>query len=227
MRTVALRVLIGSVVISALVGIYILTIGHFGDLEVRVLVTALSISGLSILAMACGAAFERGRVRPLPHLGVAVSVTSFLLFMIGIWSESDWQPLWKTALSLAFVGVAAAHACLLSLATLSPRFHWTQWLGLTSAFLLVAMLIFFVWAEVDSEGLWRVVGVLAILVGAVTIGVPVLHRMSAPSAAPAAATQESSSRYCVACGSSVASGTDVLRCHQCGAHFRVKWSTDS
>ena len=222
MRTFALRTLIGSIVASALVGIYVLLIGSFGDLEERVLVTALSVSALSILAMACGAAFERSRLGLLPHLGTLVSVTSFALFMIGIWSNSNWQPLWNTALSLAALAFAAALACLLSLATLARRFRWTQLLGMISAFLLAAMLVFLVWADVDSEAVWRIVGVLAILVGAVTIAVPVLHRMSMPTAGSDSSSQESSIRFfCAACGSGLAGGSNVVSCRQCGARFRV------
>ncbi len=221
MRICALRTLIGSIVASALVGIYVLLIGSFGDLEERVLVTALSVSGLSILAMACGAAFERSRLGLLPHMGALVSVASFALFMIGIWSDSNWKPLWNTALSLALFACAGALACLLSLATLARRFRWTQFLGVISAFLLVAMLIFLIWVEVENEAVWRIVGVLAILVGTVTIGVPVLHRMSLPSEGSDSFSQESSIRFCVACGSRQAGGSDVVTCRQCGARFRV------
>lgn len=221
MSTLALRTLIGSITASALVGIYILLVGDFGDLEERVLVTALSVSALSILAMACGAAFERSRLGLLPPLGALVSVVSFTLFMINIWSNSNWRPLWNMALSLALLACAAALTCLLSLATLARRFRWTRLLGLISAFLLAAMLVFLVWADVDSEMVWRIVGVLAILVGAVTIGVPVLHRMSVSPARSDSLRQESSIRFCVACGSALAGDSEVVTCRQCGVHFRV------
>jgi hypothetical protein len=221
MRTLALRSLIGSIAASALVGIYVLLLGSFGEREERVLLTAMSVSGLSILAMACGSAFERSRLGKLPQAGALASVASFVLFMVGIWSDSGWRSLWYLAISLALLACATAFASLLSLATLARKFRWTQRLGMISAFLLAAVLILVLWAELDSEGAWRLVGVLAIVVGAVAIGVPVLHHMSEPAPGRASARQESRIRFCVACGHGLASGSDIATCNRCGARFRV------
>ncbi len=222
MKTLALRTLIGSIALSALVGIYILLVGNMGDLEVRVLLTSLSISALSILAMACGVAYERGRLAPLPLVGAATSGLSFVLFMIGIWGESEAETLWKSAVTTLLIGAASAHTCLLSLAALAPRFRWSRGLGAFCAFALAALLSLMIWAELDNQGLFRTVGVLAIGLGAVTIAVPVLHRMSAGDSPPAAAVVEGPARFCVGCGHAITGDADPMSCGRCGTRFRVE-----
>jgi hypothetical protein len=224
MRSLALRTLIASIAISALLGIYVLVVGNFGDLETRVLVSALCVSGLSVLTMACGGAFERGRLGILPQLGMTLSSLSFVLFMVGIWTESDAEPLWKSALSAAMLGTAAAHACLLSLAALTTRFRWVPWVAYGSALLIVATVLGLIWDVLpESDGIGRFVGVLAILLAAVTITVPILHRMDG-SVSPTVSTPSARSiRFCVACGQPLEEKPGMLECQACGSTFRVEW----
>ena len=129
MRTLALRALIGSIALSALTGIYVLIVGGEGDLEGKILATALSISALSILVMACGAGLERRKLGLLPHAGTVAGVAAFILFMIVFWEFGSHRVLVQIALSLALASAAAALACLLSIADLNSRFRWVRALG--------------------------------------------------------------------------------------------------
>ena len=135
-----LRALVGSIALSALTGIYVLVFGSDGDVEGRVLFTALSISVLSILVMACGAALERRRLRLLPHVGTASAVAGFVLFMVVIWELGSHRVWVQCALSLVLASAAVALACLLSLAALAPRFRWVRALGFLSDAALTTML---------------------------------------------------------------------------------------
>ncbi len=83
LKQIFLRTLIVALVASALVGIYAFLFGQFGPYEVKILVTALSISYFSITSLACGTAFEKKNGAVLPALGLGISLLGFLTFMPG------------------------------------------------------------------------------------------------------------------------------------------------
>ena len=229
MRSLALRALIGSIALSALTGIYVLVVGSDGDLEGKVLVTALSLSVLSIIVMACGVGLERRKLGLLPHAGTATAAVAFILFMIVFWELGSHRVWVQCALSLALASAAAALACLLSLAELAPRFRWVRALGFSSEAALVTMLLLFIWDLLDTESdiFGRMTGVLAILLGAVTIAVPILQRMSRPekrSLERAHAGNTGTVRHCVVCGQGLNGSPDAeVTCPECGALFRVQF----
>jgi hypothetical protein len=229
MRKLALRALIGSIALSALTGIYVLVVGGDGQLEGRILVTALSISGVSILVMACGAALEQGKLGPLPLGGTAAAVIGFILLMVLIWDLGDHRVWAQGAMTSIVLSAGAALACLLSLAALAPRFRWVRALGFLSDVALAITLILLIWDLLDPESdvLGRVIGVQAILLGAATVAVPILHRMSRPDELPPGAASPGATgsvRYCAVCGHGLTAASDeAITCPRCGARFRVEF----
>jgi len=229
MRTLALRVLIGSIALSALTGIYVLIVGGDGDLEGKVLATSLSISALSILAMACGAGLEGRKLGLLPHAGIAAAVAGFVLLMIVIWDLGSHRVWVQLCVSMALGSTAAALACLLSLVALAPRFRWVRALGFVADAALTTMLNLFVWELLDTPNdvLARLTGVFAILLGAVIIAMPILQRMGKPEErrlAGANAGTAESVRHCVVCGERLKGAQQAeFTCSGCGARFRVEF----
>ena len=73
LKRLFLYTLIASVAFSALMGIGVILLGNFGELEVRVLMTTLTITVTSIAGLACGAYYESGRGRYLPVVGISLS----------------------------------------------------------------------------------------------------------------------------------------------------------
>jgi hypothetical protein len=128
------------------------------------------------------------------------------------------------------VSAAAALACLLSLAELAPRFRWVRALGFSSEAALATMLLLFIWDLLDTESdiFGRMTGVLAILLGAVTIAVPILQRMSSPEKRSLErgtdAGETGTVRHCVVCGQGLNGDSDAeITCLVCGALFRVEF----
>jgi hypothetical protein len=218
-KRLALRLLIASVGISALLGIYTLLAGDFGELEVRILLTSLSVSGASILSMACGVAWERGRLGFLPRAGVLLAIASCSLVVVGIWAEISEEEFWNSVASAAIVATALAHSSLLSLARLEPRFSWSLPCAYVNAFLLAIVLVIVIWTEAESEWVWRGVGVLTVLLSAITILVPVFHRMgrAVDLSVPGVI------RFCPSCGAGVTAGESPASCERCGATCRIEF----
>lgn len=220
----AVRVLVGSVVVGAVLGIYALLASDPGRVEMKLLATSFAISGACLLAVACGAAWGRGLFASLAPLGVVLALLGFGLLIALVWAESDSEGAWKTAGTAILFATTATYLALLGLARLAPNFAWLAVGAALAALALTLIWAGLLWEAIHgTTGLWRGIGVISILFGAFTILVPVFHRAYARSdsrAAGVGARGAFRAVYCPRCGFELA--TDESRsCAACGALFRV------
>ena len=153
-KLIFLYMLIASVAISAVVGIGVLLIGDFGSLEIRVLMTTLTVTVTSILGLACGAYFESGRWRALPLAGIVLAIAAAVMTFFIIWDVADDSEIFlKSTATVTLLALSCSHLSLLSLARLDKRFAWSR----IAAFFLVWLLsaIFLPLTLVLSLGLLR------------------------------------------------------------------------
>lgn len=187
MRKAFLNSLIVSVSLSALIGIAVILFGQFGEFEVRVLMTTLTVTATSILGLACGACYEAGRGRRLPLAGIVLSVISALALFLIIWNVLDDNETYiKTTMTLVIGAIVASHLSLLRLARLDGRFAWTYSFAVVCDVLLASIILYLMWFEPEGESdlVFRTIGVLSILIAAVTVVTPVFHRLSASEIDP-------------------------------------------
>lgn len=180
-RKIFLNTLIASVALSAVIGIVVILFGQFGEFEVRVLMTTLTVTATSILGLACGACYEAGRGRRLPLAGIVLSVVSALALFLIIWNVLDDNETYiKTTITLVIGAIVASHLSLLRLARLDGRFAWTYTFAVVCDVLLAAIVLYLMWFEPEGESdlVFRTMGVLSILIAAVTVVTPVFHRLS-------------------------------------------------
>ena len=182
-----LYLFVGSIGVSALIGIAILIFGNFGEFEVRVLLTALTVTVTSILGLACGAFLETGRQRAIPLIGIALAVISGVMWMFVVWLDGNRGDVFvRSLLSITIVAAACAHISLISLARLDAPFRWLRIAAHATVWPLAALLVVLIWNSSWMEkDVWgRIVGIVSILVGAVTVMTPIFHWLS--SAEPTA-----------------------------------------
>lgn len=180
-RKLFLYVLIVSVAVSALIGIGVIIFGNFGELETRTLATTTVITITSILGLACGAYFESGKGRTLPIVGIVSAIISCILWIISIWAREQENSLFfKSLASATLMAASCAHLSLLSLARLDRKFIWAKYAAHGTVWTLLAILITVIWFEIEVEDnvIARTLGVLGIIIGALTILTPVLHKLS-------------------------------------------------
>src|SRR5215204_5898654 len=180
-KRIFLYTLIASVVLSAVIGIGVVLFGDFGQTEVRVLMTTLTVTITSILGLACGAYFETGRGRLLPSAGIALSLAAALMSFLIIWDVlDDSETFIKSFVSVTLLAAACSHLSLLLLARLDRRFVWSRTASFICVGLLTAVLIFITWLQepVSDETTARILGVLSILVASLTVMTPVFHKLS-------------------------------------------------
>lgn len=178
-----LYTLIASIAVSALLGIWAILAGEFGEFQAKILGTTLTIVGTSLLGLACGAFWESPRasetgLKIIPIAGIILAFIAAITVMVMIWGQID--KVWKIGAISAIFAFSLAQLSLLSLANLSEKFKGV----LTIAYLVIlslaainSLLIIFEPSS-DSNFMMRLIGVLAIVDAALTVMIPILHRLS-------------------------------------------------
>lgn len=223
-KRAALWAFIGSILVSALLGIWALLAGDFGDLQVKVLLSSLCVSAASLCAMAGAALLESRGERLLSSAALVLSCVGLVLLLCGIWGELDDEVYWKSTVTVAVAAVGSAHVCLLRLARLSRSRSWMRPTSAVLILLLAAYGIGMLWLEPDADVHFRLLGVLSILVAAATLATPVLHRLSRDELAgearpgPGAAV----ALLCPSCGARFSSPLGQVVCPRCAVRFRIE-----
>ncbi|HEY0050931.1 MAG TPA: hypothetical protein VGB68_16680 [Pyrinomonadaceae bacterium] len=183
-KKIFLYLMICSIALSALMGIWAIL---SGDVEYRVLGTTLTIVGTSILGLACGAFLENPRSQKfpliaIPVVGIILSVLSALITIWLIWMKTNWsdEVLFKTLAVSSIFAFALSHLSLLSIAQLSRRFRWSLITAFVVIFALASIISFIIVFEPPSESgiVLRLIGVLAVIDAALTVMIPIFHRLS-------------------------------------------------
>lgn len=178
MKRWALRFLIASIIVSAATGIWALLIDEFDEFQARILFSSLCTIGGSICMSACAAAWERRQRDVIPPIGMLSALGGFGMLTVAVWWEiySDWY--FQLSTVLITLSFSLAHVSLLSLARLRVKLRWVMGLAMLSSLGLAGLLISLLFWNYPPDWLWRVLGILVILVMATTAAVPVLHRLS-------------------------------------------------
>ena len=231
-KKVALWFLIVSVAISAALGILAILTGNFGDFEMRIILTTLTISAASIGALSAGALWEGRGQKELPLLGIVLAVVAALLIITGIWFEPHSDRYWKFTASTGVLAAATSHACLLSLAKLASRFVWARLVALTAVYALAVLIIMTIYFEPTGDLGFRLIGTVSIVVAALTIMTPIFHRLSRDDFSSSGNQHLASDRglwatvTCPKCGAGQPNSLTETTCDRCGCQFVVKILTE-
>ncbi len=217
---------IGSIVLSGLLGIYVIALGTFGWLEARVLASTVAIGSASVLAMGSAVVWESGRARWLGTGGALAAMLATATLMLMIWSSSrlaDSEVAWRSVWALGVFAVACPHAGLLGLARLHRAYEWARIATLACIGPLAALLLWIVIIDDSPRDLsYRSIAILAILSGVGTIAVPILHRISRIGREDAIVTTALELQIsCPRCGKSQLMPVGRARC-TCGLRFRIE-----
>ncbi len=176
-KKISLKVFIAFLSISALIAIVSVLSGNFGELEIKILSTTFTISAASICSMACAAFIEKRKKRIIGLSGIIFSVACACVLIAGIWLEIESKEYWKTMITLAVSSVAFAHAFLLVLPDLDIRHKWVQTVSASSIGVLAVQIITAIWGEINNDNYYRILAVVAIVVGLETLVVPILMKL--------------------------------------------------
>ncbi|MBD3673527.1 MAG: hypothetical protein HUJ26_08365 [Planctomycetaceae bacterium] len=179
-KNVFLYSLIVSVCLSAFLGIIAILSGDFGELQIKVILTSLTISGASLGGLCCGAAYEARRVPFFALAGILLVGVTALMLLFGIWTEVRWDAYWQMVGTMSAFATAFAHLSLLQMARLTRLYQTAIWFGYVVDFAMCGLISYLIWWDYgfDEDWMFRLIGVDAILIAAVSILIPILHRLS-------------------------------------------------
>lgn len=163
-RLVALAVA-GALSVSAFLAVAILLFGDFGQTEGRILATTTLLGAYSLLALPAAFLLDQGRLRILAVLVLVLAAGGFSVAVTSLWLE-DGEEFGKAMGTITVFGLAAAQTAALAARMRPPeRASVSRLFALSVALALVAagLLATAVWAEIESEGYFRVLGALVVL----------------------------------------------------------------
>lgn len=184
MKRIFLYLLIVSIAASAILGVFILLLGEFDETELRILATSLTFSVMSLLGLACGASLEAGRVKIVAIAGISFSIVSAIVWISIIWSDSSGgEYIAKTVLTTTIFAFALSYSSLLAFAELEKKFQWAQYASYLAVAMLVGILLYTIWYDnqPNEEFLARVIGADSVIIAALTVIVPIFHKLSGPT----------------------------------------------
>ena len=175
--------LIASVFLGAALGIAAVLRDHWSWFEVRVLLTTAVLAAACICGLVSDLARTPRGLNLLPLAGLGLTLITTVLLLVLLWGFSDRGPgppeaLVKAAACLSFFTVATVHMSLLSLARLAPRFQLTLWAAYCILYALASLMSAAVLEISDGDDALHPIAVLSILAVAITLIIPLLHRIS-------------------------------------------------
>ena len=176
-RKLFLKGFLGFLVLTALLAIYAILTDSFGETQAKILGTSSIISAASILSMACAAFLERRTQPAMGMTGIALAVTTAAMGIFALWAEYENQTYIKIMLMLFVGAVAFAHAFLLLLPKLDDNQKWVQQASSSLITILALMLVALIWGDFENEWYFRILSVFSILVGLVTLTVPLMMKL--------------------------------------------------
>lgn len=178
MKRWSLRLLIASIVISGLFGVWALLSGELGELQARVLWTSLCVTGATLFISACALAWDRHTRDIAPPLGILASVIGYGMLALAAWVDIGSERYFQIALSAVLAGLSLAHISLLSLARLALRYRFVTGLAMLVSMSLAGLLIALLFWHYPPDWVGRAFGALVIAAITTTTLVAVLHRMN-------------------------------------------------
>ncbi|MCM2370223.1 hypothetical protein [Aporhodopirellula aestuarii] len=170
--------LVGSVLFGATLGIIFVMRDTWGWLEVRVMLSTIVIAGASLCGLACDLSRQPLGRNLLPKAGLALTAISAALLLIGIWGDIGSDEFWRFTLCESIIAVATVHVCLLAIAKLAKRFRWVYFVSTQVIFGFALLLCSVILGNIDSAAVWRLIAAISIVVAALSLLIPILHRIS-------------------------------------------------
>lgn len=179
LKKLSLFGIIGFLSLSALVAVVSLLTGEFGETQVKIILTTLTISGASVCGMACFAFIEKRGLAPLGAIGVACAVIAAAVGILAIWGIDNIGTTYgKVTLTFVIAAVALAHIFLLHIPTLPPNYRWNQYTLIFFDLILAGQVTYAMWEEVNSSGFYRFMGVITVFVVLFTLIIPICSRLA-------------------------------------------------
>ncbi len=179
-RKACLYSFIAFLAFSALLAIFCVLLGKFGDFEGKVLITTSVIAAASICALCCSAHSSRFQIRAPGTGGMLLAAASAVMIISGVWGQFRSPSYWKTTAVISVFAVATAYCLALLLVRLPATQRWLPVLTGINIYVLATVIASMVVWEKGDAGMFKLAAVLAILAALETLVIPILSRVAKP-----------------------------------------------
>jgi hypothetical protein len=182
-RQLLLRTIVGALCATAAVAILVLLTGNLGDGGWRILASTSAVSFFGLLAVPVGALLERGRARAFAQASGALTLVTFLVTLVVIWSHDVSSGLAKTWGVLMTLSVAAAQAGAVEARRRDndqPAVSSLATGSMITGAALAGLGVLAILAEIDDGGYYRLLGAVAVLDVLLIVVAAVLRRGAGP-----------------------------------------------
>jgi hypothetical protein len=169
--------LVMSVILAAVLGITLVLRNQWGEFEIRVILTTLTVAAASVGGLACDISRARKGWNLLPAAGLILTAIAVVLVLVGVWSDRQANWYWKTTVCFSVFAIAAAHACLLSVARLPRRFSWVLMVAYQIIFGLATLIAAMIIWDLGDQRMFQWIAAVSILDAGCSLLIPVLHRL--------------------------------------------------
>jgi hypothetical protein len=180
-KRVFLLAMIISLAISAFIGIFILLVGNFGNVETSILLTTLTLGFFSLTGLCCATLYEKRGMDCISLLGIIFSIGGFFYTVFWIWKIIAFDHCEIFSFIFIIISFSLAHSSLLLLIrSENSVVKYSQVISVVFICIVALMLILFVLQVVeDYPGAFyiRLLGVFAILDALGTAVTPILHKV--------------------------------------------------
>lgn len=195
-----LYTLVVSVIVVALMGVVTILMGNFGWFGMKAMLTGGAIALSSLCGLACGAYLGTGRAAAkgaLPITGMVLTAIALLTFLFGVWFEppgkSSFTLFLQVVPSASIFAIACAHLSLLSMARLANWFKWSLWLAQVVIFGVATTIVAIIWfGPPNHVAPFYLLAIAAIIDAAITLLIPLFHKLSQVDAADVEVVSHSS-----------------------------------
>ncbi|MEM1223482.1 MAG: hypothetical protein AAGH40_12060 [Verrucomicrobiota bacterium] len=172
-----LRLFIGFLSLTAAIAILSVLSGEFGEFQLKVLATTFSISAASICSMSCAVFIDKKNKKELGITGIVFSGIAASMIIGGLWTEINEEEYWKLTITFVVFAIALAHAFLLTLPDLSLKHKWSQVTACLFISILALQIVAAAWGEINSDGYYKFLAAISILVVLFTLVIPILMKI--------------------------------------------------
>ncbi len=152
--------------------------GEFGSFEIRVLITAVIFTVMSLVGLANGTNYEKTKSK-IAIVGIVLSVVAAIPWAIITWSESgDSKVFVQVTLTITIIAFGLAYYSLASLVKLTNLFRFVQLGSYFVDTFTCTLLLVFVWFDAsENEVFVRLLAVAAVAFATVTALLPICMKL--------------------------------------------------
>lgn len=183
MKKTMLNLLIGSLCVSAFLGIVIILTGGVGELSARILATTSTIFSFSISGLCCSAIYDKEEYQSFSILGMFTCLLGALLLIAIIWGFFNLlhsgEFLWRLLGTTILLSTSFAHISLMLLIkNKNETVVGAKNLTIMLSVVLDFMILVLIWGLITGSDFYaRLLAVVTILITLGTVVTPILNKV--------------------------------------------------